>query len=98
MPKYFMMWEVDPNRSPVNPKERGAAWTGMINMIKQDMQDGKITDWGSFAGESKGYSVSNQTELELAKSLQRFFPYVTFQVHQVMTVDETAELAQSLTQ
>jgi hypothetical protein len=97
MSKYFMMWEVDPNKAPINPKERGASWTAMINMIKQDMKEGKITDWGSYAGESKGYSVSSQNQLELAKSLQRFFPFVTFEVHQVMTIDETAELAKSLT-
>ena len=96
MPKYFMLWEVDAARAPVNPKERGAAWASMLNMIKQDMKDGKISDWGSFAGEGKGYSVSTMTELELAKSLQRFFPYVTFQVHQIMSVDQTAELARSM--
>ena len=97
MPKYFMLWEVDSSKTPIDPKERGAAWTAMLNMIKQDMADGKITDWGSFAGESKGYSVSNQTHEELARSLQRFFPYVTFKVHQVATVDETMALAKWLT-
>ena len=96
MPKYLVLWEVDANKAPVNPKERGAAWTAMVNLIKQDMKEGKVTDWGSFAGEGKGYSVSVMTELELAKNLQRFFPYINFKVHQVMTVDQTAELAKSL--
>jgi hypothetical protein len=96
MPKYLLLWEVDSSKAPVNPKERGAAWTGMLNMIRQDMKEGKVLEWGSFPGESKGYSVSTMTELELAKNLQRFFPYVTFSVHQVMTLDQTAELAKHL--
>lgn len=98
MPKYVMLWEVDASKAPVNPKERGAAWAAMISLVKQDMKEGKITDWGSYAGESKGYSVGTMTELEMAKNLQRFFPYVKFQVHQVMTVDQTAELAKSMTE
>jgi hypothetical protein len=96
MTRYFMLWETDPNRAPVNPKERGAAWTAMLNMVKQDMKDGKITDWGGFVGESQGYAVSTMTDVELGKNLQRFYPYVTFKVHQVASVDQVAELAKSL--
>jgi hypothetical protein len=96
MPKYFMIWEVDSNRIPVNPKERGAAWLAMTNMIKQDLKEGTTTDWGSFVGETKGYAVSKMTEVELGKHLQRFVPYVTFEVHQVVDVDQVADLARSL--
>jgi hypothetical protein len=97
MAKYFMLWEVDPNKAPVNSKERGTAWLAMVNMIKQDMKEGKITDWGSFVGESEGYAVSTMTDVELSKNLQRFYPYVTFKVHQVASIDQTADLAKSLT-
>ena len=96
MPKYFMTWEVDPNRAPINPKERGAMWTGMVELIKQDMKEGKISDWGSFVGEGRGYSIGEQSLLDLSKDLQRFYPYVNFQVHQVMSIDEVAELSKSL--
>jgi hypothetical protein len=97
MAKYFMLWEVDPSKVPVNAKERGAAWLAMTNMIKQDMKEGKITDWGCFAAETNGYAVSTQTDVELAKNLQRFFPMVTFKVHQVVSLDQVAEVAKSLT-
>ena len=96
MPKYFMTWEVDSTRAPTDPKERGAMWAGMLDMIKQDMKEGKISDWGSFPGESRGYSISEQSMLDLSKNLQRFYPFVDFQVHQVMSVDEVAEVAKSL--
>lgn len=96
MAKYFMLWEVDTSKVPISPQERGAAWTMMVNMIKQDMKDGKITDWGCFAAETRGFAVSTQTDVELAKNLQRFYPFITFDVHQVVTIDQVAEVAKSL--
>ena len=98
MPKYFMTWEVDPTRVPIDVKERGGLWGGMVEIVKQEIKDGITTDWGCFVGESKGYSVSEQSEIDLAKTLQQFYPFVTFEVHQVMTIDEMAEVIQSMTE
>ena len=98
MPKYFMTWEVDPTRVPTDPKERGALWSGMVEMVKQEMKAGITSDWGAFVGEARGYSIGEQSVLDLSKTLQQFYPFVTFQVHQVMSVDEVAELAKSLTE
>jgi hypothetical protein len=95
--KYFMTWEIDMSKVPVDPKERGAAWLVMVSMVKQDMKEGKTTDWGSFVGESNGYAVSALSDVELNKNLQRFYPYVTFKVHQVNSIDQVADLAKSLT-
>ena len=96
MPKYFMTWEVDPTRVPTDAKERGAMWSMMVEMVKQDLNEGKEEDWGCFVGETSGYSVSERSEIDLAKDLQRFYPFVTFKVHQVMSVDEMAEVTKSL--
>jgi hypothetical protein len=98
MPKYFMTWEVDPTRVPIDLKERGGLWGGMVEIVKQEIKDGITTDWGCFVGESKGYSVGEQSEIDLAKTLQQFYPFVTFEVHQVMTIDEMAEVIQSMTE
>jgi hypothetical protein len=97
MAKYFMLWEVDPNKASANPKERGAAWLAMTNMIKEDIKQGTMTDWGGFVGESKGYAVSTMTDVELGKHLQRFYPYVTFKVNAVVNIDQVADMAKSLT-
>ena len=96
MPKYLVTWEVDPTRVPTDAKERGAMWSMMTDMVKQDMKEGREEDWGCFVGETSGYSVSERSEIDLAKDLQRFYPFVTFKVHQVMSVDEVAELAKSM--
>lgn len=96
MAKYLVMWEVDTSKVPISPQERGAAWTAMLSMIKQDMKDGKVSDWGAFVGETNGYSVMTGGEVELAKNLQRFYPFITFKVYQVASVDQVAEVAKSL--
>jgi len=98
MPKYFMTWEVDPNRAPVDPRERGVLWNGMVDMVKQQLKDGTTIDWGCFAGEAKGYSIGNQNAVDLAKTLQQFYPFITFQVHHVMSVDEIGEVAKSMSE
>ncbi len=96
MPKYFMTWEVDPSRVPTDPKERGAMWSGMTEIIKQQMKDGITKDWGCFVGETSGYSVSEQSEISLATEIQQFYPFITFKVHQVMSIDDIAEVSKSL--
>ena len=96
MAKYLILWELDTSRMPEDPKERGAAWTMMTDMIKQDMKAGTIGDFGSYVGGGIGYSVAEGSELEIAQLMQKFVPFVQFEVHQVMAVDQIAELAKSL--
>ncbi len=98
MPKYLVTWEVDANRVPTDPKDRGAMWSMMMDQIKQDLAENREEDWGCFVGEASGYSISERSEIDIAKDLQRFYPFVTFKVRQVMSVDEMAEVIQSLTE
>ena len=96
MPKYLVTWEMDSNRAPVDPKERGVAWGGLTNMVKQDIKDGKITDWGMYDGGTRGYSISTMTDLELTKNLQQYYPYATFKVHQVLSIEQAADVVKFL--
>ena len=97
MPKYFMTWEVNMDKAPADPKERGALWLGMTEMIKQQMKEGTTLDWGCFVGETRGYSIGGQDYIALSNNLQQYFPYITFEVHQVMSIDDVAEVSKSLT-
>ena len=98
MPKYLLLWEVAPSKLPIDPKERGAAWSAMLDMVKQGIKEGITIDWGSFLGEGRGYSITEVSEMELEKRLQRFVPFVTFKVHRIMSVEQIAEVAKSLTE
>jgi len=96
MPRYLLKWEVDPNRAPIDMRERAVLFNGMLEMIKQQMKDGVTKDWGVFVGEGRGYSINEQSPVELAATLQKYYPYVTFEVHQVLTVDEMAGVFKSM--
>ena len=91
MPKYFMTWEVDPSRVPVDIRERAILWSNMMEMVKQQFKEGTIKDWGAFVGEGRGYSVAEDSEIGIFQTLQKYYPFIEFEVHQVMTVDEGLE-------
>ena len=97
MAKYLVLWELNNSLAPVDPKERGAAWLAMMEMIKQDLAEGRDSDWGCFVGETKGYTITEQDDVTMMKNLQRFFPFVTFKAMPVVTVDQIVEVAKSLT-
>ena len=98
MGKHLLLWELNLDKAPDDAKERGAGWLAMLEMIKQDMKERKTTDWGCFVGETRGYAVGDQADVDLTKDLQRYFPFVTFQVYPVMSVDQIAEVAKALTE
>ena len=98
MPKYLVLFELDNSKVPIDPKERGAAWSAMLDMVKQDIKEGVTIDWGTFIGETRGYAIHEASEMELEKRLQRYVPFVTFKAHRIMSVEQIAELAKSLTE
>ncbi len=97
MGKYLMTWEVDNSRIPIDPKERGAMWGAMQDMIRQDMEKGLMKDWGIFVGELSGYGVVEGTELEVATMTQQYVPFVTFKTYQISSLDLAAEIVKALT-
>ena len=47
MGKYLVLWEVDQTKIPIDPKERGAGWSFLMAMIRQDIEKGITKDWGA---------------------------------------------------
>ncbi len=97
MGKFLVLWEVDQTKIPIDPKERGDGWSLLMAMVGQDLEKGIVKDWGSFSGESKGYSIYEATTIELMKSLQQYVPFCIFKVHPISTVVDVNEMISSLT-
>jgi hypothetical protein len=97
MAKYLILWEIDQSRTPVDAKERGQMLRMMLETVKQDLKAGIHKDWGSYVGETRGYTISEGEHVEIAKLMQRFAPYVTFQMREIASVDDNMEVAKSLT-
>ena len=97
MGRYLITWEVDMSRVPTDPKERAAMRTKLLEMTKQALQQGTISDWGTFPQGFKGYAIGQGSATDMAIGTAQFSPYVTFNVQEVMSVDEMLEAVKSLT-
>jgi hypothetical protein len=95
MGKYLMLWEIDTTKIPVSPKERGAGWNALMEIVKQDMKKGITKDWGAFVGELRGYSIGEGSEVELMNTLQQF-SFVHFKVHPISSVSQVEEMIKTL--
>ncbi len=96
MGKYLLLWQIDPARIPVDPKERGAGWSALIEMVKKDLEEGILKDWGSFVAESKGFGIMEGDETEISINLQRYSPYVGFETHSFMSASQAEEMIKAL--
>jgi hypothetical protein len=97
MGKYLILWEVDQNKIPVDPKERAEGWGMLMAMVRQDIEKGLTKDWGSFVGETSGYSINEGTEVEVMKGLQQYVPFCIFKVYPIATENQVNEMIKTLT-
>jgi hypothetical protein len=97
MGKYLVLWEVDQTKVPIAPQERGAGWSALMSMVKQDIEKGISKDWGAFVGELNGYAIAEGTELEVMNMLQQYVPFVLFEVHPIASVSQVEEMIKGLT-
>ena len=97
MGKYLTLWEMDQTKVPISPQDRGTAWAAFMDIIKEDIKKGLIKDWGAFVGELRGYTVSEGTEVEIANMSQKYVPFVIFEVHPVMSVEQVDKVIKTLT-
>ena len=95
MAKYLVNWETDMSRWSTDPKERAEQSIKMAEKIKQDMKEGKTSDWGLFVGGGAGYTVVEGNAPDIYKDLRQYLPYITFKVSQVLSLDEALEVWKS---
>ena len=95
MAKYLINWEADISRWSTDPKERATMSIKMAEGIKQNMKEGRIRDWGLFVGGVAGYAVVEGNAPDVYKDLRQDYPYVTYKVQQVLSLDEALEVWKS---
>lgn len=97
MGRYLLLWELDRTRAPVDPKERGAGFNMLMEMVKQDIKKGITKDWGVFVGQHEGYSVVEGTEVEIMNQIQQYTPFVYFKVLPIGSVAHVEEMIKVMT-
>ena len=71
---------------------RGAseAELSMLEMVKAEIQAGKLVDWGNCSDGSSGYAIwDGVSEEELFTSMLKYMPYVDFDAKPVISADQT---------
>jgi hypothetical protein len=95
MSKYLINWELDVSRWSTDPKERAAMSIKMGERIKQNMEEGMTRDWGMYVGGIAGYTVVEGNAPDIYKFIRQYYPYMTFKVQQVLSLDEALEVWKS---
>lgn len=98
MAKFLLLWELDSTKVPVDPKERIAGFTMLLSMVKEDLESGRLKDWGEFPGEHAGYCIMEGTDLELLIGTGRYDPFIKFKTHSVISVSQALESVKALSQ
>ncbi|HUV80312.1 MAG TPA: hypothetical protein VMW40_05760 [Candidatus Bathyarchaeia archaeon] len=98
MTKFLLLWEMDISRAPLDPKERLAGWATLLNMVKDDLESGKLKDWGVFPGENAGYAIVEGTELDVLTGTERYVPFLQFETHSVLSLSQVMEGMKALSQ
>lgn len=96
MGKYLVLWEVDQAKISMDSKERATGWSVLMNMVKKDRKKGLTKDWGAYVGETRGYTVIDGPELDVMTTLQRYVPFVKFNVHPVATETQVKKMIKAL--
>ena len=96
MGRYLVIWEVEKAHIPVDPKERGEAYSLLMAVTKQDIEKGLIKEWSVEVGGSRGYNYVEGTEIEVSNMIQQFVPYINVQVIPLATFSQTEEVVKGL--
>lgn len=96
MAKFHMFWKLAETKIPLDVKERAGGWGLLMNMVKQEMEKGVLTQWGAFTSEGRGYCVAEGTNVEVAMMTERFVPYVQFETKPVSSAEEIIDLIEHL--
>jgi len=96
MSKLLILWEQDMSKMPTGPDEQAALITKQIELTRKALDEGRITDYGLFAGGDAGYAISEGTAMEAFGGAMQFSPYIKFKVHPVLSLDEVAEVMKSM--
>jgi hypothetical protein len=91
MAKYLLLWEVDYSRTPEDLATRKQQWLSLQTAVTKQMEAGRISDWGLFVGEGKGYCIVEGSAEDVGTVTHIYTPFVHFEVKQVVTIQEAME-------
>jgi hypothetical protein len=96
MARYMMLWEVDTSKTPEDPKAKKAQSLDFQELVRKQLKDGIMKEWGLFAGELCGYVIFEGSAVELHTLVAMWAPFVKFKTRELMTIDEVIKASKAL--
>jgi hypothetical protein len=93
--KFMTLWEVDRSKIPDSPEEQVQYWTMLLNMIKEDMKNGKTIGFGEFVGGFKGFVIREGTEQEIHMEISKYAKFTNHKTFSFLEVSDLEEMLQS---
>lgn len=92
MTKFLTLWEVDRTRIPDSPEDQMQYFARCLNMIKEDMKNGKTVGFGMFVGGFKGYVIREGTELEIQMEISKYAKITNHETYPFLEMSELEEM------
>ena len=96
MARYMALWEVDASKTPEDAKAKKAQWLGFQELVRKQLKEGIMKEWGLFAGEMSGYFIFEGSAVELHTLTTTYVPFVKFTTRELMTIDEVIKATKAL--
>ena len=96
MPKSWIKWRLNNEFTPTDPVEMGKLWMGMLQMVKADLENGTMTDWGECYNGGEGYALSELSVPDIRTAIMRYSPYFSFDIKPVLSADQIMDSIKKL--
>jgi len=92
MTKFLTLWKLDRTRIPDSPEEQMQYYAMLLNMIKEDMKNGRTIGFGAFVGGFKGYVIREGTEQEIHMEILKYSKFTKYKTFPFLEIDQLEEM------
>ena len=92
MTKFLTLWELDRTRIPDSPEDQMQYFTMLMNMIKEDMKNGKTIGFGAFVGGFKGYVIREGTDQEIHMEILKYSKFTNHKTFPFLEISQLEEM------
>ena len=85
---YLILWEANMSLFPSDQQERVKLIMSMAQRVKESVDSGETKLWGVDVAGGKGFSISEMKSKEVFANLNTYAPYITFEVREMLSIDE----------
>ncbi len=84
MKKFVLLWHLNSSKVPFTLRRRTRS--ALMAQVKKDVTRRVVREWGSFVNDTGGYVVAEGIEPSVVGIVNRYRPFVSFQLHPIASV------------